>query len=228
MPAPRLRPGLLPTLIAAAGIALFVTGCHTARILGPPPPLRAASASSYAVDVEFAEPLDRASAEDPSHYALVAVSGGAAAVIQSATLVDTLYGRVVQLLIPDWLTTNPDTTEFDLTTSGVIALDGRSTGSRTVRFATGLSYRAPVRALLGAHCSSCHGASRADGSYRTDSEAELVGGGRNATPNLIAGDPNSLLLVKCRPGNSMFNRGNLSFLDFEILLNWVVSYSARS
>lgn len=213
-------------LLALAAI-VAIGGCNTARILAPPPPLRASSAATFAVDVEFAEPLSKASAEDPSHYALVPVAPGPAAAIASATLVDTLDGRVVQLLIPDWLATNPDGTDWTLTTQGVMSVWGRSTGTRSVTFRTGLSYAAPLKSFFDARCSSCHGAAVADGSYRTDSYAGLGGNGTDATADLIPGDATCLLVRKCKPHNSMFNLAELTYFDFEMLRNWVTNYNAR-
>lgn len=211
----------------AGALALVAAGCDTARVLAPPPPLRVASASHFAVDVEFGEPLDRASAEEVSRYTLRDAATGTSQAITQATLVDTLYGRVVQLLIPDWLGSDPDTTDFDLTTAGVLTVDGRSTGTRDLRFRTGLSYRTPLRELFDQHCSACHGAMQAGGSYRTDSYAALFGNGTDGTPNLIANDPTCLTVRRSKPRNSMFVLGNLSYLDFEILRNWVTSYAAR-
>jgi len=208
-------------------LAILLSGCEAPKVLAPPPPLRAASAASYAVDVEFDVPLDRASAEDASRYSLIPASGGTPASISSATLVDTLYGRVVQLLIPDWLSSNPDTTDFDLTVSNVQSITGRSTGIRAVRFRTGLSYRAPMRAWFDSNCDRCHGAAQQDGSYRTDSYAALLGGGTNATANVIPGDPMCLTVVKCKPHNSMFNAANLTYFDYELIKNWVESFNAR-
>ena len=215
-------------LAAFAGYSLAASGCHAARVMAPPPPLRAASAASYAVDVEFAEPLDRASAADPSRFEIRLAGDTLPSVITTATLVDTLYGRVVQLVIPDWLGRDADTTDAEVTTRGVRTADGRSTGIRTLRFRTGLSYRAPLRsALFDARCSGCHGSASAGGGYRTDSYAGLLGGGADATPDLIAGDPNCLLVRKCKPRASMFELGGLSDLDYEMLKNWVESYQAR-
>ena len=37
----------------------------------------------------------------------------------------------------------------------------------------------------------------------------------------------SILVVKTKPSNSMFRLGNLTFLDSDIVRNWVVSYQAR-
>lgn len=214
-------------LVALTGLAALAGGCHTAKLLAPPPPLRAASAAPFAVDVEFAEPVDSVSAADVTHYVLAPAGGGPPASLQSATRVDGYYGRVVELIVPDWLGAAPDSTDFDLTAGGVLGLDGARIGARTVRFRTGLSWGAPVREVLAAHCDGCHGASRQDGSYRTDSYDELFGGGTNTTPNVIAGDPACLLVVKCKPGNSMFKAGDLSYLDYAILANWIGSYAAR-
>ncbi len=210
-------------LVAAA---THQAGCHAARIIAPPPPLRAASANDFGVDVEFAEPLDRARAEDVTRYAVRPAMGpGAPQMIFSATVIDTFSGRVVQLLISDGPLA--DTSDYIVDARDVRTLDGKSTGRRSATFRTGLSYRTPLRELFDSRCSPCHGASQAAGNYRTDSYAALFGTGTDATPNLIAGNPNCLLVRKCRPGRSMWNAGGLSYLDFEMILNWVVSYGAR-
>lgn len=206
--------------------AVLAAGCHAAHLLEPPPPLRAASAAGYAIDVEFAEPLDRVSAEDVTHYS-VQLLGQAPVALQSATLIDTLDGRTVQLLIPDWVSNSPDSAQAVVSTEGVRTVEGRSTGRRSVQFETGLSYRAQVSALLAGHCNACHGINAPGGAYRTDSYPELFGPGVSATPDVIAGDPRCLTLIKCKPGNSMFRLGRLSFLDWEILQSWIVIYGAR-
>ena len=217
--------------LARCALALtpLVSGCHTAAILAPLPPLRAASASAYAVDVEFSESLDRATAQDPARYSVYpqGISGSAATVLQ-ATLIDTLYGRVVQLLLSDPINGFlPDSALYTVQSTGVLDVVGKSTGSRSVDWRTGLNYDSPLRALFARHCDSCHGATREEGNYRTDSQAGLLAGGTNSTPNLIAGDPKCLVVVKTKPSNSMFRAGDLSYLDFEIIRNWVVSYQAR-
>ncbi len=211
----------------SAGITVaLLAGCHAARVLAPPPPLRAASANSFAVDVEFAEPLDRVSAEDASHYRVYPAGNPAGPVaIYSATVIDTTFGRVVQLL----LSGGPlaDSSQYEVQAEGVITFDGRAIAMRTVDFVSGLSYRAPLRELFAAHCDRCHGATRADGSYRTDGFVALKGNGTDGAPNLIAGDPTCLIIRRSRPLRTMFDLGGMSYLDFEILLNWVVSYGAR-
>lgn len=214
-------------LAAAAAVVAALAGCDTARVLAPPPPLRAASAAQYALDVEFDQALDRASAEDAGRYTLTPAAGGAPAAIASATLVDTLNGRVVQLLVPDWLGADPDGTDWEIATDGVRTVWGKSTGSRRASFRAGLSYAAPMKAFFDARCGSCHGAARADGSYRTDSWAGLLGGGTDATANVIATDPTCLTVRKCKPHNSMFNAADLTYFDFELIRNWVTNYNAR-
>ena len=220
------RTAAVVVLAAAFGLAA-IAGCHTARSLVPPPPLRAASAATYAVDVEFDEPLAKSVAEDPSHYTLTPLAGGAPPVIASATLVDTLYGRVVQLLVPAWLTSDPDGTDWEVTSNGVLTAWGKTTGTRQATFRAGLSYTAPLKTLFDERCSSCHGATRADGSYRTDSYAGLLGGGKDGVPDLIPGDPTCLLVRRCKPHGSMFNLAGLSYFDFELINNWVTTYNAR-
>lgn len=212
--------------VAAIGIAALLASCDVARVIAPPPSLRAASANDFAVDVEFAEPLDRASAEDITRYTVVEALGpGAGQAIFSATLVDTFYGRVVQLLI----STGPlaDTTDYTVEANDVRTLRGGSTGTRSVTFRTGLGYRASMQSLFDARCSACHGAAQAAGNYRTDSYAALFGSGTDATPNLVAGNPNCLLVRRCAPGRSMWDAGRLDDLDFRMINNWVASYGAR-
>ena len=133
---------LIAALLAAA---MPASGCHTARVLAPPPALRAASVAAFAVDVEFGEPVDKTSAEDPAHYSLYpAGNPGALAAIASATLVDTVFSRTVQLIIPGWLGASPDSADYEITSSGVQAADGSPTGSRRAAFRTGLNYSRPL------------------------------------------------------------------------------------
>ncbi len=212
-------------LLASAGVC----GCHTAKLLVPPPPLRGASAATFAIDIEFAEPLYRPSAQDPARY-LVYPTGNAAApaTVVQATLIDTLFGRVVQLLVSDpVLGPLPDSADYTVQTSGVLTVEGKSTGVRSIDIHTGLNYDAPLRDLFARHCDSCHGPALAAGSYRTDSYLGLFGAGISAIPNVIPGNPNCLLVVKTKPQNSMFRLGGLSYFDFELIRNWVVSYQAR-
>jgi len=216
---------LLAALLAAT---VPSSSCHTARVLAPPPALRAASVAAFAVDVEFDEPIDKTSAEDPTHYSLYpAGNPGLPAAIGSATLVDTVFSRTVQLIVPGWLGTSPDGADYELASTGVQAADGSPTGSRRTVFRTGLNYSQPLAQLFDIHCNACHGPKRTSGSYRTDSYSALFGAGTSPTPNLIAGNPRCLLAVKTKPRNSMFIQGNLSYLDSDIILNWIVNYSAR-
>ncbi len=219
----------LVTAVLAAAAALSAGGCHAARRLAPSAPLRAASAAPYAVDVEFAEPLDRASAEDPSHYLLHPPgSPGTPATIASATLIDTVSLRVVQLLVPDWLgDPTKDDIPMEVRTRGVLDYFGVSTGDRSATFRTGLGYAQPMQALFDARCSGCHGATNPAGAYRTDSYAALFGAGTSVAPNVVAGSPSCLVIVKCRPRNSMYVRAGLSFLDYEMILNWITGYLSR-
>jgi hypothetical protein len=215
--------------IALAWGGLALAGCDTPRALAPAPPLEASSAALYAVDVSFPVPLERASAEDPSRYSVYPEgSPGSPAVIASASLIDTVGLRLVQLVIPAWFGDSAtDRRPTVVETHGVRDWFGRSTGDRRASFVTGLNYTSTLRALLDAHCTSCHGASGPGGSYRTDSYAALFGPGTSPTPNVIAGDATSLLVVKCRPHNSMYVRGGLDFFDYERILDWVAVYLAR-
>ena len=219
-------------LVAATGLALvaaLVGGCDTARVLAPEPPLAAASVALYAVDVALSVPLDRASAEDPARYAIYPAGNPAArATIASATLVDTVTLRVVQLVMPDWFADSSfDRVSLTVETHGVRDWFGATTGDRSLTFRSGLGYADGMGAFFDARCSACHGSGNPGGGYRTDSYASLFGPGTSPTPNLIAGDPRCLLVLKCKPGNSMYTRAGLDFLDYERLVNWVSVYGAR-
>ncbi len=216
-------------IMAIFATAISLAGCHAARIVAPNPPLRAASAALYAIDIEFAEPVGRASAEDPAHYAVYSAAAPTTrAMIASATVVDTLYGRVVQLVIPEWFGDDTkDHLDVVVESHDVQSLSGLSTGNRSVAFRTGLDYQPNLRDLLDTHCTRCHDAANAGGNYRTDTYAGLLDNGSSAPANLIPGDPNCLLIRRCKPRNSMFIQGGLSYLDFEMIRNWIVSYAAR-
>ena len=205
---------------------LLAPGCNAPIVQPPPPPLRAASVNALAVEVEFPEALDRASAENPSHFVLYPAGNPAAPVpINSATLVDTFYGRVVQLLVAP--TPLPDNTAFTVEAYDVRTLGGKPTGQHGVGFTTGLNYEPSLRQIFARSCNSCHDSARTEGNYRTDTYGTLFGTGSNSRPNLIAGNPNCLLVVKTKPGRSMFDAGELSYLDSEMIRSWVVNYQAR-
>jgi len=221
----------------ACALGLGAWGCNTAGLMTPDPPLRAASASLYAVDLEFDLPVERATAEDVSRYAVHPLSSpGTSYTIASATLIDTLDARVVQLILPDWFGDSTfDHQDFTVTSDGVRNYLGSSTGQRSTTFRSGLEYATSpadpyadgMKGFFDSHCVSCHGAVADSGNYRCDSYAALFGAGTDPTPNLIAGDPTCLLVRKCKPHNSMFNRGAMTYFDFERLRNWVEIYGAR-
>lgn len=203
----------------------LLAGCHAAKLLAPPPPVAAASVNAFAIEVVFAEPLDRVSAQDPARYRVHAAGAATEETIDSATLVDTLEGRVVQLIISSGPL--PDSAAFEVVTQGVRTYDGRDTGRRAVTFATGLGYGSHLRAVFAAHCDACHGASLQDGNYRTDSLAGLRGTGVDSTPDLIAGDPNCALARRTRPRKSAFDQGGLDWFESDLIENWIIGYDGR-
>ena len=221
-----------PAGLATAALLLALAGaggCNTPGTVAPAAPLRAVSAALYAIDVEFPVPLDRATAEDIARYAVYPTgSPTARATIASATLIDTVSLRVVQLTLPDWVTDSTfDRAGIDVETHGVKDWWGVSTGDRLVSFRTGLAYSDSLGPFFDARCNSCHGAANPSGGYRTDSYAALLGPGTSPTPNLIPGDPRCLLVIKCKPGNSMYLRSGMGFFEYERLVNWIVIYQAR-
>ena len=219
-----IRPGFIARAAGCAS-ACVLSACQGPARFAPPPDLRAASVSAFGIDVEFALPLDRSSAETSAHFAVhPAARPDSSLAIHSVSLVDSVYGRTVLILVPDGLT---DAADYVVTASGVRTLDGESTGDLQASFRAGLAYQAPLRQLFASRCDACHGATRADGNYRTDSYAGLLGAGTNATANLIPGNPRCQLVVKTKPQNSMFDLGRLTWLDYDVIYGWVVNYQAR-
>ena len=220
-PAPRFA-GLTATLVAL----LATGGCNTAAKLGPEPsdPPRAASSNDFAVEVEFPVPLDRASASDPGRFTVLDDASSPVA-IYSAQLADTIFGRVVLLL----LSGGPlaDSARYTVLTSGMKDVFGAPLPDGRAEFRAGLRYGTDIAPLFAAHCDGCHGSARADGSYRTDSLEGLFGAGTDGTPDLIVGDANCSLVRRTRPQKSMYDRGSLDPLEADIIQNWVVSYQAR-
>ena len=213
--------------VAAAFLTLLVTGgCNTAAKLGPEPsdPPRAASSNDFAVEVEFPVPLDRASASDAARFTVLDDAASPVAIL-SAQLADTIYGRVVLLL----LSGGPlaDSARYTVLTTGVKDVFGKPVPDGRAEFRAGLRYGTDIAPLFAAHCDGCHGPSRAEGSYRTDSLEGLYGTGTDGTPDLIVGDANCSLVHRTRPQKSMYDRGSLDPLEADIIQNWVVSYQAR-
>ncbi len=217
------RRAAVATILLLAALA----GCNTAKRFGPGAlPLRAASANDFAVEVEFASPLARASAGEASRFTVLEEGNPAAPVaIYSAELADTIFGRVVLLL----LSGGPlnDGARYVVRASGVRDVFGVVQPDAEAEFRAGLRYGADLAPLLAEHCNDCHGPTRADGAYRTDALTSLLGTGTDSIPNLIAGNPNCALVHRTRPIRSMYDKGMLSPLDADIIRNWVVSYQAR-
>ena len=217
---------ILAVALAACSAAVL-PGCHAARVLAPPPAFRAASASDFAVDVEFAEPLDRTSAEIASHYRVYPVGHPETPVaILSATVIDTVAGRVVQLRLSGGPLVDGDS--YQVSADAVRPFYGGAPMARTTTFHAGLGYASDIRALMAVHCDRCHNAALPGGRYRTDSYAALKGMGSDGNKaNLIESDPASLIVKRSRPLRTMYDLGAMSYLDFEILYSWIVNYAAR-
>ena len=218
---------------ATCALILVMAGCdHPLVPEAARPALAAYSASSYALDVEFDQPLDLASATDTSRYAVTDLVGGRI-VPTRITAIDTLFGMTVRVFFP--LGALQDSTSYRLTVTGVRDVWGHplfAADSATTDVFTGLGYSYPLRSLLERKCTPCHNAAGAGGNYRTDSYEELFGYGSDANssnprPNLIPGDARCLLVIRTSPGHSMFNVAHLTYGESQQFINWVVTYQAR-
>lgn len=215
-------------VLLAACIATAVTaiaGCHVAPPLAPEPSPRAASSNPFVVHVELDVPLDRATAEDPAHYTVTtAAAPNAPVAVLSAAVIDTLTGRTVELVLPDGL---PDSASCMVLVHDLRGVEGETLADRRVAFESGLSYRRQLRAVFADRCDRCHGESAPGGGYRTDSLAGLTGPGSDATANLLPGNPASLLIRRTAPARSMYDKANLTWLESQMIADWIVSYRAR-
>jgi hypothetical protein len=90
-----------------------------------------------------------------------------------------------------------------------------------------ITYRASIAPKL-AFCMGCHGPTKPDGMYRVDSYQGLLGTGKDAIPNVIAGDAASLLVeyLAPPPGKNHKN-ANTAVPDIGVLVrDWVVTSNA--
>ena len=91
----------------------------------------------------------------------------------------------------------------------------------------GVTYSASIAPKL-AFCAGCHAKANPDGGYRTDSYQGLLGAGKDAVPNVIAGDANSLLVLYMAPAPGKDHKGVSAAVPGlgELVRNWVVASSA--
>jgi mono/diheme cytochrome c family protein len=87
-----------------------------------------------------------------------------------------------------------------------------------------VTYEADVKPIFDARCTSCHSGANAAGQYDMTTLEGIQGNGLDGTPNAIAGDAQSLLLVESRPGGSM-NSFYSSPDEVALVERWVVEDS---
>ena len=219
------------SLVVLLGLAL--NGCDRPVVPAERTQAIAAySASPFAIDVKFEQPLNRTEALTVSHYSITGPTL-ARVVPTRIAWVDTLFGETVRLFFP--LGTLEDSALYRLTVAGLRDAWGQplfAVDSAAVEVYTGLWYSNPIRSLLARKCTPCHSDRRAGGDYRTDSYEALYALGTDAAsssprPNLIPGDARSLLVIRTSPLHSMFNIAHLNYEESQLITNWVVTYQAR-
>lgn len=93
---------------------------------------------------------------------------------------------------------------------------------------TVLTYDADLKPYFDGSCatSGCHDATSQAGSYDMSTYEGILGNGSDGTPNAIAGDANSSLIVKSSAGQSMngFVGGQA---NLDMMIKWVVEDSLR-
>jgi len=87
-----------------------------------------------------------------------------------------------------------------------------------------VTYEADVKPIFDARCVSCHSGDSPAGRYAMTTLDEIKGNGIDGTPNAIAGDAQSLLVLKSQPGGSM-NSFYSSPDEVALVERWVVEDS---
>lgn len=87
-----------------------------------------------------------------------------------------------------------------------------------------VTYEGVIRPLFEQRCVSCHSGTNPAASYDVSTLEGIKGNGTDDIPNAIAGDPQSLLVVKSQPGGSM-NRYYVGQTEVDLVVKWVVEDS---
>jgi hypothetical protein len=87
-----------------------------------------------------------------------------------------------------------------------------------------LTYEGDLKPVFDSQCVSCHGPTVQLGDYDMSTYEEILGNGSDDTPNAIAGDEQSLLVVLSLPGGSM-NSFYQNATEVEMVRKWVVEDS---
>jgi mono/diheme cytochrome c family protein len=87
-----------------------------------------------------------------------------------------------------------------------------------------VTYEEVIQPLFEQRCVSCHSGSSPAARYDMTTLEGIQGNGTDDIPNAIAGDPQSLLVVKSQPGESM-NRYYVGQAEVDLVVKWVVEDS---
>ena len=87
-----------------------------------------------------------------------------------------------------------------------------------------VTYKADIKPILDSYCVRCHGAQKLEGNYDLSNLLGILGNGSDDVPNVIPGDPSSLLVLYTRPNGKMFQYlGSENAAD--LIYRWVVTDS---
>lgn len=84
--------------------------------------------------------------------------------------------------------------------------------------ALGLTWDRDISPIMGARCTRCHGT---QGAYSLESYQAALGFGRDAIPNILPGNPLSLLLQYCEQGHE-----GIGAAEALLVVEWVVDWNA--
>ena len=221
-------------LAFVGALGLLACGCDRPVDAPVRPLISAASASPFAIDLDFDRPQSRASISSKADYSLKrAGTGGPGTSPTRVQFIDTLFGETVRLVFP--LGTMEDSAAYEVTVHG--ARDANSVAylpgdSAVVPLQTGLGYARNIRDLLERRCERCHGNQSPAAGYGTTSYNALFAFGSDSASahpihNLIPSDAQCLFVTRTSPKGREFLRSHLTYAESEMLRNWVVSYQAR-
>jgi hypothetical protein len=155
-----------------------------------------------------------ARAGSSSSSLLIDKAVGAGAHVESITLADPMMDRW-----EDWVAAGaPYEASGPAADAGPITPTADA-GLSGIDASPSITYDDHVRPLLDARgCLDCHGGS---GAYSLESYSATLGFGTDGVPNVVPGDPTSLLIVYCDQGHY-----DMPAADTLTVISWIVDWNA--